>query len=169
MGRRFPHPFPSFMDRLLISRETARQAAAAVRPLFQHVVAIQDFGDSGCAHLVIMDPLARPQNVAFEQAILYEESYNRERWDADYAMYARAKARVAWRTGRDTQGLAQSAPQLLEKGDTVLAGGVCVDGIVVAVSGMYGSYDEAFAASVAWFLRAIARARMTGYDQPFLE
>ena len=153
----------------LITRETALQAVVSVRPLFERAVNTQDFGDSGCAHVVVMDPYARPGSIAFTEAILCEESFNRECWDADYAMYARAKARLAWRTGRDTYGLATSAPHLLESGDTVLGGGVCVDGIVVGVSGMYAWYDEALAASVAWFLRATIKGLIAGRDKPFVE
>jgi hypothetical protein len=153
----------------LIGRETARQAVGVVRPLFERAVQTKDLGDSGAAHVVVMDPYARPGAVAFEQALLYEESFNREHWDADYAMYARAKARLAWRTGRDTDGLARRAPQLLQPGDTLLGGGIWIDGIVVAVSGMYAWYDEALAASVAWFLRAIAKGRVAESDAAFLE
>lgn len=153
----------------LITRETAQQAVGSVRPLFERAVGTQDFGDSGCAHVVVMDPGARVGAIAFEQAILYEESFNRERWDADYAMYARAKARVSWRTGRDSDGLSTSAPQLLETGDALLGGAICADGIVVAVSGMYAWYDEALATCVAAFLRAVLKGRLAACDQPFIE
>jgi len=156
------------MYKPLITRETAQQAVGCVRPLFERAVTTSDFGDSGCAHVVVMDPYARPGFITFEQAVLYEESFNRERWDADYAMYARAKANVSWRTGRDSYGLAVTAPQLLESGDAVLGGAVCVDGIVVGVSGMYNWYDEALAASVAWFLRGILKGRLSDYDKPFI-
>ena len=157
------------MFKPLITRETAMQAVTFVRPLFERAVATKDLGDSGCAHVVVMDPHARSGTVAFEQAMLYEESFNRGRWDADYAMYARAKARVSWRTGRNSDGLNLSAPQLLQTGDTLLGGAVCVDGIVVAVSGMYGWYDEALACSVAAFLRAVVKGRLATCDKPFIE
>lgn len=152
-----------------ITREMAAQAVAFVRPLFEHAVGTHQLGDSGCAHVVVMNPHARADAVPFEQAILHEESFNREGWDADYAMYARAKARVTWRTGRHSDGLAVSAPQLLQRGDTVLGGAIVLDGIVVAVSGMYAWYDEALATSVAAFLRAVVKARLAQIDKPFIE
>ena len=73
--------------------------------------------------------------------------------------FARAKARVSWRTGRDSHDVLTPAPHRLEPGDTLLWGSVCVDGIVVAVSGMQPWYDEALAGMVACGLRAIAKAR----------
>jgi len=157
------------MFKPLITRETARQAVGSARPLFERAVQTKDFGDSGCAHVVVMDPAAQAGAVDFEQAILYEESFNREHWDADYALYARAKAKVSWRTGMDSFGIRYIAPQHLQPGDTVLGGAVCVAGIVVAVSGMYAWYDEALAASVAWFLRGIVKGRLAEYDKPFVE
>ena len=45
--------------------------------------------------------------------------------------------------------------------DTVLTGGVCIDGIVVGASGAFPVYDEMFAGTLAVCLRALARqARM---------
>ena len=157
------------MHKPLVTRETARQAVGSARPLFERAISTKDFGDSGCAHVVVMDPSARAGETEFEQAILYEESFNREGWDADYAMYARAKAKVAWRTGMDSDALRHIAPHLLRTGDTVLGGAVCVNGIVVAVSGLYAWYDEALAASVAWFLRGILKGRLAHYGKPFVE
>jgi uncharacterized iron-regulated membrane protein len=47
----------------------------------------------------------------------------------------------------------------LREGDSLLWGSVCLDGIVVGVSGAEAWWDEAFATAVAANLRAIAKAR----------
>ena len=104
-----------------------------------------------------MDPARGPGQWSFEDAILHEHSVgDRARWDADYAGFARAKARLAWRTGMDSQVVQARFPHLLEQGDTLLWGSVARDGIVVGVSGANAWYDEAFAGAIALCLRAVA-------------
>jgi hypothetical protein len=145
----------------LVNGALAREAVACARPLFDRAVQTQDFGESGAAHVVVMRPGSSPRDSTFEQAILYEESFGDiARWDADYAGFARAKARLAWTAQRDSQIARDSAPHLLVSGDTLLGGGVYIDGMTVAVSGMQAWFDEALAASVAWFLRALAKRQV---------
>lgn len=145
----------------LADADAARRALTLALPMLTASLADKGVGESGCMHVVVMDPGRTPGTCAFEDAILHEHSLpSRERWDADYAAYARDKARLAWQTGTDTGQLATRAPHLLRAGDTVLAGGVVVDGIVVAVSGANGWFDEAFARSVACLLRAVAFERL---------
>lgn len=142
----------------LVDATLAREAVACARPLFDRAVQTQDFGESGAAHVVVMRPGSTPRESRFEDAILYEESFGDvPRWDADYAEFARAKALLAWTTQRDSQQARDAAPHLLGLGDTLLGGGVHIDGMTVAVSGLHAWYDEALAASVAWFLRALAK------------
>jgi hypothetical protein len=142
----------------LVSAALAQEAVACARPLFDRAVQTQDFGESGAAHVVVMRPGSSPRDGAFEDAILYEESFGDvPRWDADYAGFARAKARLAWKAQRDSQQARDAAPHLLAAGDTLLGGGVHIDGMTVAVSGMHAWYDEVLAATVAWFLRALAK------------
>jgi hypothetical protein len=52
-----------------------------------------------------------------------------------------------------------SRAHALAEGDSLLWGAVCLDGIVVGVSGAFPWYDEAFAITVAGNLRAVAKAR----------
>jgi hypothetical protein len=119
----------------------------------------KEVGESGFLYIVVMDPVRTPDNASFEEAILYEHAVgDREKWDADYAGFARAKAKLAWRTGLDSHLVQELRPQLLRAGDTVLWGSAVVDGIVVGVSGANPWYDEAFAGTVAMCLRAIAKA-----------
>ena len=84
---------------------------------------------------------------------------DRSRWDADYGDFARAKTRLAWRLGRDGQRTQGEQPHLLRAGETLLRGEVCLDGIVVGVSGAHPWWDEAFATAIAATLRALAQSR----------
>jgi len=110
-----------------------------------------------------MDP-ARPfGSCRFEEAILCEHSIGApEQWDADYAGMARAKAKLCWRHGMDSHAIQASYPYLLQHGDTLLWGGVCRQGIVVAMSGFHPWYDDAFSCAIAACLAALAR---DGHDR----
>jgi len=142
-----------------INRQTAEQAVHMSLPLIQEAMKQREVGESGFLYLVVMDPARTPDSSSFEEAILYEYSVgDRSKWDADYAEFARAKARLAWRTGMDSHLVQELRPHLLVEGDTLLWGSVAMDGIVVGVSGAHPWYDEAFAGIVALCLRAIAKA-----------
>ncbi|MCK0512654.1 hypothetical protein [Aromatoleum buckelii] len=136
----------------------ARRAIALTAPMIEHAMRDRSVVGSGFLHVVVMDPCRPPGATSFEEAILHEHTFgDRTAWDADYAAFARAKARLSWITGRDGRVLQQQFPHLLRTGDTLLAGGVCLDGIVVAASGAFPWYDEVFAGTVALCLRALAR------------
>ena len=151
-------PVSSPTPSLLVTPALAREAVACVRTLFERAVATEDFGESHAAHVVVMQPGSTPHEAPFESSILYEESFGDvPRWDVDYSVYARAKAKVAWTTQRDSQCARDDAPHLLHGGDTVLGGAIHRDGLTVAVSGMQAWFDEALASSVAAFLRALAK------------
>src|SRR5690606_40017855 len=54
---------------------------------------------SGFLHIVIMDPALPWGRASFDESILHEHSVgDRLQWDADYARFARDKARICWRT-----------------------------------------------------------------------
>ena len=143
----------------LIDRHAAEKAVGFALPMIHEAMQRKEVGESGFLYIVVMDPLRSPANSSFEEAILYEYAVgDRSKWDADYAGFARAKARVAWRTGMDSHLVQELRPYLLAPGDTVLWGSAIVDGITVAVSGANPWYDEAFAGTVAMCLRAIAKA-----------
>lgn len=138
----------------------ARRAVALALPMLEAALRDRAVGESGCLHIVIMDPARYPGDCGFEDAILHEHSLpDRAAWDADYAAYARDKARLSWRTGRATASLQRSHPHLLRAADTLLGGGAVSDGIVVAVSGANPWFDEAFALCVAALLKAEAHDR----------
>lgn len=141
-----------------VTTETARRAIALVSPMVEHAMHDRSIVGSGFLYIVIMDPALPPGVAAFEEAILHEHAFgDRSRWDADYAAFARAKAKLTWATGKDGRTLQSTLPHLLRAGDSLLAGGICIDGIVVGASGAFPCYDELFAGTVALSLRALAR------------
>jgi hypothetical protein len=126
-----------------IDRALAERAVAMALPLIESAMRDPGFGDSGFLHVVIMDPDANGEETPFEQAILHEHSVgDRAKWDADYAAFARGKARESWTRRADNP-----------------KGAVCVDGIVVGASGAFEPFDQAYAGAVAMCLRALARHR----------
>ena len=125
-----------------IDRTDAEHAVAMALPLIDRCMRDPAYGDSGFLHIVVMDPHAAP-GVPFEQAILHEHSVgDRSRWDADYAAFARAKAKESWTKRADNP-----------------KGAVFLDGIVVGASGAFETFDQAYSGVVAMCLRALARHR----------
>jgi hypothetical protein len=143
-----------------IDRNAAQKAIDLALPMISGAMQSKQAGAGGFLYVIVMDPLLTPATSSFEEAVLHEQPVfgDRQDWDADYAAFARAKARVAWRTGLDGHVVQELRPQLLTARDTVLWGSVVVDGIVVSASGADPWYDEAFAGSVAMILRALAKA-----------
>jgi len=155
---------------LFADERAARQAVGMALPLIEKAMQDKAVGESGFLHIVVLDPAAQWGVDDFADAILYEYSVgDRSRWDADYAAFARAKARVCWRTGRDGHGVRSVSPHLLRTDDCGIWGGVCVDGIVVGAAGANPWYDEAFAACVAHCLKAVAKGRaVQAPERPWL-
>lgn len=141
-----------------ITRLAAQEAVAMATPLIEAGMRDPQIIGSGFLHVVVMDPGLPPGAAGFEEAILYEHSYgDREHWDADYAAFARGKAKLAWLHRMDSHRLQTEFPHLLRKGDSLLTGGVWLDGIVVAASGAFPWFDEVYAGTIALCLRALAR------------
>jgi len=142
-----------------IDRAAAEAAVRYSLPTIQAAMQDKKVGESGFLYIVVMDPGRLPQLSSFEEAILYEHAIgDRERWDADYAAFARAKAQVAWKTGMNSHAVQELYPHLLGSGDTLLWGSVAMDGIVVGVSGAHPWFDEAIAGTVAMWMRALSKA-----------
>jgi uncharacterized protein GlcG (DUF336 family) len=140
-----------------LDRAAAQRAVDMALPLIERLVA--EPGQSGFLCIVIMDPARHPATSRFEDAVLYEHDIGaRAQWDADYAAFANAKARLSWLHGLDTHSLQALRPHVLRGGDTALWGSAVLDGIVVGVSGAYSWYDEAIATAVAACLRALAKS-----------
>ena len=138
----------------------ARRAIELALPMIEPTLSDATICGSGFLCIVVLDPGRAPGECAFEDAILAEHGLGeRARWDADYAALARAKARLAWFSGQDGHLVQTTQAHSLRAGDSLLWGGVCLDGIVVGVSGAHPCFDEAFATAIAANLRAIAKQR----------
>jgi hypothetical protein len=139
----------------------ARQAIDMALPMIEPALRDPKVCGSGFLVIVVLDPALRAsEGVTFDDAVLVEHCIgDRQRWDADYAAFARAKARLAWVHGQGSCAIQSAQPHLLQSGDSLLWGSVCLEGIVVGVSGAEAWWDEAFATAVAANLRAIAKQR----------
>lgn len=135
---------------------TAAEAVARTLPFIEAALADPAVSGLGVLHLVLLDPAAEPAT-DFTQAVLHEQSVgDTRRWDADYAAFARDKARLSWRHRMDSRRLQWMEPHRLLGDDSLLWGGVCLDGLVVAASGAQPAWDEAFALAVAGTWRCLA-------------
>lgn len=142
-----------------VNQQTARRAVELAMPMIEAGLGDRKIVGSGFLYLVVMDPGLPPGAAGFDEAILYEHAFgDRSSWDADYAAFARGKARLSWSTGLDSQRLQSASPHLLKAGDSLLWGSVWLDGIVVAASGAFPWFDEVYAGTVAFWLRALAKA-----------
>lgn len=157
-------PDPPVLDQPLGSHfadaGAARQAVTLALPMIEQAMRDRHVCGSGFLYIVVMDPALGPADAHFDDAILHEHAIGAsDDWDADYGAFARAKARLSWEHRQDGQALQQAQAHRLRAGDSLLWGSVCLDGIVVGVSGAFAWYDEAFATAIAANLRAIAKQR----------
>jgi hypothetical protein len=137
--------------------EKAKLAIELSRPTIEAARKSRKIVGSGFLYVVIMDPALRPGDCLFEKAILHEAAFGDPAgWDAAYDEFAREKARVSWQHGMDSRIVQRARPYALKRGDSLLEGGVCIDGIVVAVSGAFPWFDEAIAGTVASWLKALS-------------
>lgn len=136
---------------------SARRAVLLAQPAIEAALRDPAVSGLGVLHLVLLDPARGPAQARFDEAIAHEHSIgDRARWDVDYAAYARDKARLSWQHGMDSRRLQALSPHRLQKGDSLLWGGVCLDGLIVAASGAMPAWDEAFSLMVAGLWRALA-------------
>ena len=134
------------------------RALDALEPCIAAMIADESVSGEHAMHIVVMDPGAPPERVPFESAILVERSIgNPAAWKADYAHYAQAKARLAWREGASTAAIVEDAPARLRDGDLLVEGAVCRHGWIVAASGAHPWYDTAFAAMAIELVNATLR------------
>ncbi|MFO1338473.1 MAG: hypothetical protein U1F53_09575 [Burkholderiaceae bacterium] len=113
----------------------AARAIGTVAPLIEAQLASRAVSGLGVVHLVALDPAQSVAAGALAPHVLCEHSIGpRERWDVDYADFARRKARVSWRHQMDSRRVRQLQPPLLRPDDCLLEGGVWFDGFVVACS-----------------------------------
>lgn len=135
----------------------AQQAARAVQPAIEAQLHNEAVSGLGVLHLVVLDPAVSPWTPDAMPRSLYEHSIgDRGRWDVDYADYARRKALLSWRHRMDSRRLQLMEPHRLAGEDSLLWGGVYLDGIVVAASGAFPIWDECFSMMLAVQMRALA-------------
>jgi len=110
----------------------------------------------GVLHLVVLDPELSLHQCGFDEALLYEHSIGDAlHWEVDHAAFAKDKALVSWQHQMDSRRAVLLRHYWLTQNETMLWGGVWLDGIVVAASGAMPAWDEAFSLMVASNLRAI--------------
>lgn len=152
-----------------VTQTLVQEAVGRVLPMLEAASHDEEVCGTGFLSIAIMSPVLPPHVTTFEEALLWEHHIgDPKEWDADYGAFARAKARLSWQSARDSRCM-QSLPHLLRQGDSLLVGGVSLDGIVVGVSGAQPWYDEAFALAVASMIRALAfreHARMVSTGRP---
>lgn len=138
-----------------LTEAMAQAALEALTPAIRAQLASPDVSGLGVLHLVVLDPSCPPG--AAEPRVLVEHSIgDRERWDVDYADYARRKALLSWRHRMDSRRVQMLMPHCLAANDVLAWGSVCLDGIVVGASGAFPIWDECFSLMVAAQLRARA-------------
>jgi hypothetical protein len=114
-----------------LTPELAQAALAALTPAIAAQLAAPEVSGLGVLHIVVLDPAQPPGGGVTEPRILHEHSIgDRDRWDVDYADYARRKARLAWRHGMDGRRLLMLEPHRLQADDCLLWGSVWLDGLV---------------------------------------
>jgi hypothetical protein len=145
----------------ILDASAAREAVQMSLPSIEKALLRPGVSGEHCLHIVIVDPLVKYGTGPFKDAVLHEHSIgDPKQWDADYRSFALGKAELAWKSGCDTHVIQEVHPHMLQIGDTLLWGGVCRDGLIVAASGAHPWFDEAFANMVAGFLLAIAHERV---------
>jgi len=149
------------VERTAVSRAIAERALDALAPMLAILLADREVSGESAMHVVVIDPTANPRTTAFEDAILCERSYGTPaQWQADYAWYARAKARLAWREQMTLRTLfAQHAERL--RADDIRVEGAVRDGRwIVGASGAQAWYDHAIATcAIALIEAGVAQAR----------
>ena len=132
----------------------------ALAPLLAGLLADRAISGESAMHLVVMDPRAK-RTAPFEDAILAERSFGDvANWEADYASYARAKARLAWREQMTLRTLFAEHRERLRDDDIRVEGAVRSGPWIVGASGAQAWYDHAVATmAIALFEAATEHAR----------
>jgi hypothetical protein len=145
-----------------LTRDLAAQAFALVLPSITEL--FRAYGERGCLHVVVMDPTAAERGISGKQAILFEESVNRDTWGKHrFDEIARAKAFISERTGLSSFEMHQ-CPYLYKPGDVKYGGSVVFNEIVVAASGVQPHFDQL----CSYWLAAACQALAIERFQPLL-
>ncbi len=105
-------------------------------------------------NLVVLDPTADEFSVLF--------TAHAGEPDERTLTFATNKARVVFRTRRDTSTLRNAVPHLYAPGDISFPGGIIREGLIVAYSGVQGEYDEMISEWFASAVRGLCRFAFNG-------
>jgi hypothetical protein len=132
----------------------------ALAPMLDRLLDDAAVSGEHAMHLVVMNPDADP-SMPFDDAILVERSFgDAASWQADYAWYARAKTRLAWRERMSLRTLFAEHPERLRDDDIRVEGAVRSGRWIVGASGAQAWYDHAIATSaIALFDAATEQAQ----------
>ena len=96
------------------------------------------------AVILVLDPAepagVSPQPVKLWQGVLGEPDTSK--WPYRYNDFAFAKARAAWRTQMSNHLMFQRNCELIQKGDFKFKGGIYVNGLVTATSGLKSADED---------------------------
>lgn len=119
----------------LLTREMAENALDMFDKIYKDLV-VRGQVRHGDLHMVVMNPVKPYGSGEFTDAILCERTWGiPTKFALPYIGIARQKAEVTWRTGMPSRVVAQTAPHLLQSGNTKHGGSVNIDGMIVAASG----------------------------------
>ncbi|HTL76453.1 MAG TPA: hypothetical protein VL654_09030 [Casimicrobiaceae bacterium] len=147
----------------MTAQDAVERGFDALAPLLDRMLADSAISAEHAMHVVVMNPEADPRT-PFDDAILAERSFgDSARWEADYAWYARAKTRLAWREQMSLRTLYAKHRERLRDDDIRVEGAVRQGRWIVGASGAQPWYDHATAAiAIALFEAAIEHAREGG-------
>lgn len=111
-------------------------------------------------HVVVMNPVKKPWECHFEEAILHEKALSDPSgWEHPYDELARAKAYQAWRHGKSNVHAHLIAPAVLADGDVAFYGSFEYEGVIVAASGVEGWFDVLVSGWIAVAIQQLAQDR----------
>ncbi|HWD35679.1 MAG TPA: hypothetical protein VG840_05935 [Casimicrobiaceae bacterium] len=148
-------------DGISVPRDIVERALDALAPMLATLLADREVSGESAMHVVVIDPTADRHTTSFDDAILCERSFGTPaRWQADYAWYARAKTRLAWREQMSLRTLFAEHADRLRSDDIRVEGAVRHGLWIVGASGAQAWYDHAIATcAIALIEAGVAQAR----------
>jgi len=139
------------MNSSFLDSGVARDAIESVLPMIESLI-LRKVVHRSHLHIVVLDPVSG--------RVLYEHSLgDPTTWEYRYDQLARAKASLAFKHRMNSREVVLRYPHLLSIGEVLHAGGIWLDGIVVAASGFKSEWDEAVCYAIAGILLAWAQQR----------
>ena len=139
--------------------DCALRACALARPTIESLIA-NDHNRKALVAVILRPQIPYhdgPDLPVLHQGVFGVPDHNE--WSKPFEEFARAKARLCWRTGRSSRDVGENAPHLLnyDGHDIKYPGGVVDNGLIVAASGLDWQYDEAAARIIIALFQAQLR------------